>query len=280
MREEVHDAPVQEPVPIRVHDLGESDESNEEGPHRTTAAERLSQLFVDVIAATTGTVIAAAEDAGDEELRDLAAAGAGLAIEACRAVGQIAAAIERGVARPAGATARSPIGGELLAHWASVWRETAEGQPPPRETVQRLLDRVLGELDLTELIRSHVNLQAIARDVDFNALVEGVDVDALAERVDISALASRIDVNELAARIDVDRIASRIDIETLIRRLDLAQIASEVIEELDLADLVRYAAAETTTEGVRTVRLRGVDADRAVRRAVDRVLSRRAGSDE
>jgi hypothetical protein len=94
----------------------------------------------------------------------------------------------------------------------------------------------------------------------------------------MSALVRRIDVNELAARVDVDAIASRIDIEELIRRLDLAQIASDVIEELDLADLVRDAASETTSEGVRTVRLRGVDADRAIRRAVDRVLSRRDGN--
>jgi hypothetical protein len=268
---------MQEPVPI--HDLGGSEgHPREDEPARATVADRVTELLVDTIASVSDAVIGTVDDAGDEELRDLAAATAGLAIEACRALGQIASTIERGVTGPAAATTRSPIAGDLLAHWAAVWHEASEERPKPGETAQRLLDRVLEQLDLTALIRSHVDLQAIARDVDFNALVEGVDVDALADRVDMSALVRRIDVNELAARVDVDAIASRIDIEELIRRLDLAQIASEVIEELDLADLVRDAASETTSEGVRTVRLRGVDADRAVRRAVDRVLSRRDGN--
>jgi hypothetical protein len=269
---------MREPIPIPIHDLDEGAAEPGE-PSPPTAAERLADLLVDAIASGTRAVIASIDEAGDEEMRDLAAASAGFAIEAVRALGRLTGAVERGLAGPAAATARSPLMGDLVAHWAAVFRETSEGQPAPKETAQRLVGRLLDQFDLTELIRSHVDLQAIARDVDFNALVEGLDVDALADRVDMSALVRRIDANELAERIDVDAIARRIDLDTLIRRLDLAQIASEVIEELDLADLVRDAAAETTSEGVRTVRLRGVDADRAVRRAVDRVLSRRNGND-
>ena len=86
----------------------------------------------------------------------------------------------------------------------------------------------------------------------------------------------RADVERLAARIDVDAIAARLDVEAVLDRLDLTAIAADVIEQLDLPQLIRDATADTTSESVRSVRIRGVGADRAVRRAVDRVL-RRAG---
>jgi hypothetical protein len=261
---------MQEPVPIRVHDLDASAGAPDaDDAASTTVAERLTSVLVELIASVTAAFLAAADDAADEGLRDIAAAGGGFAIEACRAFGQIAAAIERGLAGPAAATARSPIVGDLLAHWRAIYRDATDDEASPSETTQGVLDRVLEQVDLTALIRSHVDLQAIARDLDVNALLEGLDVDALADR---------IDVNALAAGIDVDALASRIDLDALVARLDLPRIASEVIDELDLADLVRDATAETASDGVRTARLRGVDADRAVRRAVDRVLSRRDGS--
>jgi hypothetical protein len=271
---------MEEPVAIPIRDLDDqTGSSDHDDTARSTAAERLTELLVDAITSGAGAVISSIEDAGDEELRDVAAASAGFAIEAVRAIGQLAAAVESGLAGPASATARSPLVGDLLAHWAAVWRQASEDQPTAGETAQRALDRVLGMLDLTALIRSHVDVQAIAADVDVNGLLDDLDVDGLAARIDMAALTRRIDVDGLASRIDVDALARRIDLDALIARLDLARLASDVIEELDLADLVRDAAAETTSEGVRVVRLRGVGADRAIRRAVDRVLSRRDGGE-
>jgi hypothetical protein len=78
----------------------------------------------------------------------------------------------------------------------------------------------------------------------------------------------------VAAKIDVNAIAQRLDLEAFLARVDMVKIATELIEQLDLAQLIREASRDTASDGVRTVRLRGVDADRAIRRAVDRVLGR------
>ena len=138
------------------------------------------------------------------------------------------------------------------------------------ETLRRAIDAALDRVDLNEIIQTHVDVQRIARNIDLNELVGDLDVQALADRIDVEAL---------AAKIDADAIAGRLDLDAVVARIDILAIATEVIDELDLAQLIRDATADTASDGVRTVRLRGVDADRAVRRAVDRILARHDGSD-
>jgi hypothetical protein len=77
----------------------------------------------------------------------------------------------------------------------------------------------------------------------------------------------------------MERLTERIDVQALLDRIDLSAVASGVIDDLDIPQVIREATADTATEGVRDVRLRGVEADRAIQRVVDRILARRNGDE-
>jgi len=262
---------MEDPVSIPVQDLTAQPEPSGADPGARSAAEEIAQRIVEVITIGASAVVTLLDDVDDEELRDLAAAGAGFVIEGTRALGSVARAIERSLAVPAAAAGRSPFLGDLLAHWEATWEQTeATDRPTIDETFRRAVDAVLDRIDLTDVIRSHVDVNALVADLDVNTLVADLDMQALTDRIDVEAL---------AAKIDVDAIAGRLDLDALVRRLDILAIATEVIDELDLAQLIRDATADTASDSVRTVRLRGVEADRAVRRAVDKILARHNGSD-
>ena len=59
----------------------------------------------------------------------------------------------------------------------------------------RVLDRALSLVDLTDLVRDHV---------DLDTLVADVDVDAVAARIDLDAILNRVDIDQIASRLDVD----------------------------------------------------------------------------
>jgi hypothetical protein len=207
----------------------------------------------------------------------LAGAAAGLAVESIKMAAAVGGAVNRTLVRPSVSAAaavveRTPGLRDVLEQWRSSWeRERTHGATIASDAwgrfVRQVTEAVLDQLDVTALVLEHV---------DVERLVQEVDADALAGDIDVNALAGRVEMDRLAARIDVDALAARLDLDAVIDRVDVVAIARDVIEELDLAQLVREAASETTSEGVRSVRLRGVDADRAVRRAVDRLLARKA----
>jgi hypothetical protein len=117
----------------------------------------------------------------------------------------------------------------------------------------------------------------VAAEVDIQAMVADLDMDALVGRLDMNRLLDGIDMDQLLDRIDMDRLTARIDVEALLDKVDMPAVASGVIEDLDIPQVIREATADTASEGVRDVRLRGVEADRAIRRVVDRILSRSNG---
>jgi hypothetical protein len=139
---------------------------------------------------------------------------------------------------------------------------------------------IVSRLQLTELVRRHVDLDRI---------VAGVDLDAIAERLDLQAIVARVDLDEVAARLDVEAVLDRLDLtETVVRRVDfralvdavLAEvdvpgIVSQVLDEIDLPELIRESTGTMASDTVQTVRMRGVDADDAVRRLAARLRLRR-----
>jgi len=259
-----------EPVSIPIRDLATEPNASGSDDAARSVTDEIARYIVEAITLAASATLAFLDEVHDEELRDLAAAGAGFLIEGMRALGGVLAAVERSLAAPAAAAARSPFLGDLLAHWEATWERADADRPTLDETLRRAIDAALDRVDLNEIIQTHVDVQRIARNIDLNELVGDLDVQALADRIDVEAL---------AARIDVDAIARRLDLDAVVARIDILAIATEVIDELDLAQLIRDATADTASDGVRTVRLRGVDADRAVRRAVDRILARHDGSD-
>ncbi|HEY9375937.1 MAG TPA: hypothetical protein VIQ02_02440 [Jiangellaceae bacterium] len=111
-----------------------------------------------------------------------------------------------------------------------------------------VVERVLERLPLTELVKQHV---------DIDALVAAVDLDAV------------------VARIDIDAIARRIDIDAIIARIDLVGLADEVIDGIDLPEIIRESTGTVASEVVRGVRMQSIDADEAIARVVDRLFLRR-----
>jgi hypothetical protein len=49
-----------------------------------------------------------------------------------------------------------------------------------------------GRIDLTELLRSHLDVNAIVADVDIDRIVDRLDVDSIVSRIDLDGLAERI----------------------------------------------------------------------------------------
>jgi hypothetical protein len=146
-------------------------------------------------------------------------------------------------------------------------------------------DLVVSRLQLTELVRRHVDLDAV---------VAGVDIEAIVDRLDLQAIVARVDLDEIAARLDVEAVLDRLDltatvtnrvdfkslVDAVLAEVDVPGIVSQVLDEIDLPDLIRESTGSMASDTVQTVRLRGVDADEAVSRLAARLrLRRRSATD-
>jgi hypothetical protein len=147
------------------------------------------------------------------------------------------------------------------------------------------IDAIASGLDLNTLVEKvdvarvidRVDLDEIVARVDIGRVIDRVDLDEIVARVDIGRVIDRVDLDEIVARVDVDRIAARLDLDPVIERANIVEIARYVVQEIDLAALIRSSTASLSTDVVRGVRDQGADADRAVERLVDRLLLRRQG---
>ncbi len=269
-----------EPTPIPIHDLSAGDpsvakdEAPEEDPRTPRTAGSGIEQAIDILiglvtlgASATSSVVRGSEEPtpATDNATLVTGAAAGFLIEGLRAAGAMLTALERTVVAPAasaaGTAAERPEVRELLQHWQQSWDEQRERSDPAasealRRGIGRAADAVMEQLDVTDLVLEHVDIQRIAETVDINPLVDRLDMEALTDRIDIDALVARL------------------DIQALIGRLDIAAIAADVIDQLDIPDLIREVTAETTSESLRNVRLRGVGADRAITKVADRLLRR------
>jgi hypothetical protein len=146
-----------------------------------------------------------------------------------------------------------------------------------------LVSTMLDQLDLTEIVRTRVDLNRIVQDVDIDAIaaridldpiMERVDVDEIAATLDVDAVVARVDIGRVVDRVDVDEVAAKLDLDAVVGRMDLASIATRVLDELDLTAIIRGSSGAMATETVDGVRLQGMNADRIVARLVDRALHR------
>jgi hypothetical protein len=155
------------------------------------------------------------------------------------------------------------------------------------------LDAVVAEVDLDKAV-ARVDLDAVARRLDLDAVAGRLDVDAVArrldvgavldqldltelvrERVDLNGLVSTVDIDAVAGRLDVDTVARRIDVDAIIDRIDLVGIASDLMIALDLPEIIRDSTASVASDTVRGVRMQGIAADEALGRVRDRLWIRR-----
>jgi hypothetical protein len=177
----------------------------------------------------------------------------------------------------------------------------AWGEALLRSLVVRVVGAVVATVDLTDLVRRNVDLDALVGQLDVEAVVRRVDLDAAAARLDVASVVSRVDLDELIARIDLDEVVSRVDLDAaaarldlerllaridpdtvvarvdldaVIARIDLVALAREIIEGVDLPEIVRSSTGTMATDAVRSVRAESMRADDAVAGFVDRLLRR------
>ncbi|QYN38842.1 hypothetical protein K1T35_17520 [Pseudonocardia sp. DSM 110487] len=170
-----------------------------------------------------------------------------------------------------------------------------------RENVRRLVLAVVDVVDLTELVRRNVDLDALARGIDVDAIVaradldaavsradldavvarvnldailDRIDLDAIVARVDLDLVTSRLDLDAIARHLDADAVVGRVNLDAVVARLDLAGIARQVIDAIDLPEIIRQSSRALSSETVRGLRAEGMHADDAVARFVGRVLRR------
>ena len=150
--------------------------------------------------------------------------------------------------------------------------------------VEALVDR----LDLTALVKEHVDLDEIVGSVDLDAAVARVDLDAAVARVDLDGVVAKVDLDGAVARVDLDGVVAkvdldaavaRVDMDAIIDRIDLVGLAEEIIDAIDLPAIIRESTGSMASETVRGVRMSGISADEAISRAVDRALFRRRRPD-
>jgi hypothetical protein len=236
--------------------------------------------------------------------------------------GAVAVRLTATVARPFVSTAaavlrlgaRTPAArrvGELGAHGAGIRvaleRSAAEAF---RRLLPRALESALAAVDVTELVRAHVDLDALAEGIDVDAVVaradietvidrldldgvvarvdldraasrldleavvDRIDLDAIVARVDLDVVASRIDLDAIVKRVDADAVVARVDLDAVLARLDLAGITRQVLEAIDFPQLMRESTGAASSQAARVVRTESMHADDAVARWVDRVLHR------
>jgi hypothetical protein len=101
-----------------------------------------------------------------------------------------------------------------------------------RGAIVRVLGVALVTVDLTRVVRDHIDLDAVVQDLDVDAVVERMDLDPVLARIDVAAVARR------------------------------------VVEEIDLPEIVRESSGALASEAVGGVRSRAVRGDNALTRVL------------
>jgi hypothetical protein len=237
------------------------------------------------------------EAEGSDPAATMAGAGLGAAITAAEAAASAAKSAAEAVGpilswvtNPAvfqGASETAAGAARLLdGQWKATQAETAQAATAFLTVlIPEITTAILDQVDLTQIVRERVDINAIVEDVDMDRIVERLDIDAIVSRVDVDAVVRRVDMEQVVDdipiervvdRVDVDEIVERVDVRAVIDRLDLAEITQDVMDEIDLASIIRESSGAMASETVQTVRVRGMNADRLVSRLVDRMIRRQA----
>ena len=151
------------------------------------------------------------------------------------------------------------------------------------DIVPYVVDVILDRIDLTQIVIDRVKIMRIVDEVDiaaivghldFDSIIENVPINHVLELVDINGIVARVNLDPIIASVDINGIVSRVDIEAIISRVDIAKIATEVIDDIDLPEIIWESSGAMASETVVGVRMQGRAADERIDRLVDRVLRR------
>jgi hypothetical protein len=87
----------------------------------------------------------------------------------------------------------------------------------------------------------------------------------------VEAVLDRLDLTETVLR----RVNFDVLVKAVLDRLDLAGLAEQVIEEVDLAEIIRESTGAMASGTVRDGRMQAIVADQAIARVRDRLRLRR-----
>jgi hypothetical protein len=152
-----------------------------------------------------------------------------LAATAARPVLAAAVGVLRLGARITEGRPHSGLAGRL-ADRGETFREAVERAAAElvRWALPRVVDEALASVDVTDMVRAHVDLDALAKILDVDAVVARVDLDAAVSRVDLDAAVARVDLDAVIGRVDLNGVASRLDLDAIIDRADLERAVSRV----------------------------------------------------
>jgi hypothetical protein len=102
----------------------------------------------------------------------------------------------------------------------------------------------LTTIDLTDLVRRHLDLDAVAGDLDVDAVIRRTDLVAVVDRMDLDAIVAGIDLDAIVGRIDIDSVVKTVDLDAVMARLDLDAVLSridlnEVAARIDLDSIIQ-----------------------------------------
>ncbi|GJF03092.1 hypothetical protein [Pseudonocardia sp. D17] len=151
----------------------------------------------------------------------------------------------------------------LLARW---WNDLF------RLVVGQVVDALLRAVDLTSLVREHVEIDALAAGLDVDAVVARVDLDAVVARLDLDAVVRRLDLDAVVRRLDLDAVIAGVDLDAAVAGVDLER----VVERIDVDRIVGQVDVDAVVSRVDLDRvLASLDVDQvAARLDVDAVLAR------
>jgi len=217
---------------------------------------------------------------------DLTLAGS---LDAVVAVGAGATRLTRAVVlRPATATAVGVLrlgwqlvpgvtGHPLLAELASRGERIKDrlerrAAATVREILRRVVDAALTAIDLTELVRTHVDLDAVAADLDVDAVIARADIDAVVARTDLDAIVATVDLDAIVRRVDIEAVVRSLDLDAIVDQVDL----DAIVRRVDIEAVVRSLDLDAIVDLVDLDRLAShIDLDAIVQRVeVDAVVAR------
>ncbi len=220
------------------------------------------------------------EEEGEDPAATLAGASLGAAITAAEAAAAAAKSaaeavgpIMSWVTNPAalqGASETAAGAARLLdGQWKATQAETAQAATAFLTVlIPEITTAILDQVDLTQIVKERVDINAIVEDVDMDRIVDRLDIAAIVDRVDVNAVVQRVDMDQIVEdlpiekvvdRVDVNEIVERVDIRGVIDRLDLAEITQDVMDEIDLPSIIRESSGAMGSEAAQTVRVRGMD---------------------
>ena len=107
-----------------------------------------------------------------------------------------------------------------------------------------------------------------------SAVVSRVDRVDLAPAID--AVLDSIDLTAVVRdRVDIDAIADRVDLDRILDRIPLIDVANYIIDEIDLARIIRESTGGIAVDSVNGLRFQALHADARLAAVVDALLLRR-----